>query len=640
MPQSMRDCALHVRELLSAVQDLERHAELLGLAPLSAREWYQLLRQKLVPQLGERAWLVAAVVGGTNIGKSVVFNHIAGCQASAISAFASGTRHPTCLVPARFGDPTQLSRIFPDFELREWGAAAGALEETDSNLLFWRVAPELPDSLLVLDTPDIDSDARVNWLRADAVRRSADILIAVLTQQKYNDAAVKEFFRRAAKEGRSAVVIFNQVQLPEDEEYWGLWLEKFCGETGLHPEAVYLAPRDRRAAEELRLPFYERSHVLCERGGVDGKERVIDGSRVASVGGDLGRLRFRELRLRSLRGSLAEFTDHERGLPSWLRELGVASEELGRSSARLASGGLITVRGWPAPSAVVLSGAVRDWWRDHQTGWARAINGAYGAAGRLVLGPIRALRGMIGGERVSEEAEYRQREWPAVLGVVEGVFERLTLLSESGHPVIRERAGELLRGERRASFLDVLRRQHGEVDFAVELRSVIDEQMERMQRERPEIFAICRHAGNVSAALRPVASVVLFSLGFGPAGDLAATALGHAAASTLVHVAADVAGGAATAVAGEAAVSTAAGTSAGFLQAWFQRLQDAYVERRARWLMERLQGELLGTLPEDMRSAAGVRATPEWSKAESHLAGVVSSMRAMFSGEVSDGQRG
>jgi hypothetical protein len=64
--------------------------------------------------------------------------------------------------------------------------------------LFWRPAAELPDWLLVLDTPDIDSDARVNWQRADAVRRSADVLIAVLTQQKYNDAAVKEFFRRGA----------------------------------------------------------------------------------------------------------------------------------------------------------------------------------------------------------------------------------------------------------------------------------------------------------------------------------------------------------------------------------------------------------------------------------------------------------
>ena len=48
-------------------------------------------------------------------------------------------------------------------------------------------------NLVILDTPDVDSDAPVNWQRADAVRQAADVLVAVLTQQKYNDAAVKQF---------------------------------------------------------------------------------------------------------------------------------------------------------------------------------------------------------------------------------------------------------------------------------------------------------------------------------------------------------------------------------------------------------------------------------------------------------------
>ena len=70
--------------------------------PLEGQEWYELLRQKLVPQLGEQAFLVVAVVGGTNIGKSVIFNHLAGCKASASSPLASGTKHPVCLVPEGF----------------------------------------------------------------------------------------------------------------------------------------------------------------------------------------------------------------------------------------------------------------------------------------------------------------------------------------------------------------------------------------------------------------------------------------------------------------------------------------------------------------------------------------------------------
>lgn len=634
--QRMQECAEHVRGLLSAVQVLERRCRLLGLSGLAGREWYELLRQKLVPQLGASGWLVAAVVGGTNIGKSVVFNHIVGSRASAVSPLASGTRHPTCLVPQRFADEERLQRIFPDFELRRWEAAEGALEETERNLLFWRATAELPDWLLVLDTPDIDSDARVNWQRADAVRRSADVLIAVLTQQKYNDAAVKEFFRRGAREGRSAMVIFNQVQLPDDEPYWPVWLQTFSRETGLHPEAVYLAPADRRAAEELRLPFFERAVVsagLVEagRGAV---EREIDPQRVVRPGEELSRLRFGELRIRSLRGSLEELLHEDRGVRGWLQELGLASDELRRVSQRLTVDGLISVRDWPSPGAAALSAGIRDWWREHQTGWARAINSAYSAAGRLVLRPLTALRGVIQGPVMEEADVYRQREWSAILRVLEDVFERLSWLAESGHPVIRERAGKLLAGEVRSGLLDLLRRQHLEVDFERELREVIDEQMQRMQRERPDAFLLCRHAGNVSAALRPVASVVLFSLGFGPAGELAVTALGHAAASTLVHVAADVAGGAAAAFAGEAAVSTAAGSGASLLQAWFQRLQDVYMARRGNWLMERLQRELLGSLPEDLREAAGLRESQEWRESQEHVAGLDRALRVVGAGIV------
>ena len=90
------------------------------------------------------------------------------------------------------------------------------------------------------------------------MRRCADVLIAVLTQQKYNDAAVKEFFRKAGDEDKAVLVVFNQCVLPEDEPFWPMWLETFCRATAITPEAVYLAPSDRRAAEGLRLPFFER----------------------------------------------------------------------------------------------------------------------------------------------------------------------------------------------------------------------------------------------------------------------------------------------------------------------------------------------------------------------------------------------
>ena len=257
-PTSLSSFASLARQLGAALNQLEEQSKPLKLKPLEGRDWFDLLVRKLLPQLTDDAYLIVAVVGGTNIGKSVVFNHIAGFRASSSSPLASGTKHPVCLIPSGFELEHDLKSLFPAFELREWSDSDEALANYEEHCLFWRTSDKVPPNLVILDTPDVDSDAPVNWQRADAVRQAADVLVAVLTQQKYNDAAVKQFFRKAASEDKAALIVFNQVELPDDEPYWPLWLQTFCGETGLQPEFVYLAPNDRKSAEAIRLKFEER----------------------------------------------------------------------------------------------------------------------------------------------------------------------------------------------------------------------------------------------------------------------------------------------------------------------------------------------------------------------------------------------
>ena len=595
-------CATAVRSLLPALQKLEREAEMLQPLPLAEREWFELLRQKLVPQLGEQAFLVVAVVGGTNIGKSVIFNHLAGSRASATSPLASGTKHATCLVPEGFKAQHELQAVFPDFELHEWTDASLALEESDAHRLFWRVAPELPPSLLVLDTPDIDSDARVNWVRADAVRRSADVLIAVLTQQKYNDAAVKEFFRKAGDEDKAVLVIFNQCVLPEDEPYWPIWLDTFCRETHITPDAVYLTPNDRRAAEGLRLPFFERRMPTANAD----KATPAPDNTPRDLAADLAKLRFREIRMRTLLGSLHELTHPQRGIPAYLREVRLASEDLGRTATRLTTDSVVQVRNWPAPANSLLVAEIRQWWHAHQEGWARTINSAYNTVGSGLLWPIRAARRALQGEPEPPMEDYRSREWLAVLGVVEELFDKLQWMADSGNEIIRPRIEAVLLGDARSRLLTLLRQKHDVLDFEEELKSVIDQEMRNLQRTKPDLFGMYRQLNNVSAVVRPVTSVVLFSIGFGPAGEMVAPFLGHAAASAVVHVFADVAGGATAAIAGEAAVSGAASSGTGMLQAWFHRMHSAFTARRASWLTQLVHTELLGALPEELNAAAGL----------------------------------
>ena len=44
------------------------------------------------------------------------------------------------------------------------------------------------------------------------------MLVAVLTQQKYNDAAVKQFFRAAVEADKPIIVVFNQCELEADRD--------------------------------------------------------------------------------------------------------------------------------------------------------------------------------------------------------------------------------------------------------------------------------------------------------------------------------------------------------------------------------------------------------------------------------------
>jgi hypothetical protein len=521
-------------------------------------------------------------------------------------------------VPQGFTDRHSLEEVFPDFALHEWADADAALLESDQHSLFWRTEPDLPSSLLVLDTPDIDSDARVNWIRADAIRRSADVLIAVLTQQKYNDAAVKEFFRKVAAEDKAVLVVFNQCLLPDDEQYWPIWLKTFTEETGVQPDAVFVAPNDRAAAEAGRLAFYERPWPLPVNWSA--AEPRAPWTNPRNLSDDLAKIRFREVRLRTLSGSLRQLLDHQRGVRSHLAKMQVASKELAAASERLSSDAALRIRDWPTPANGLFVAEIRAWWKARQHGWAKRINSVYDAVGTGIKWPIKAARNMIQGEPIPPMDRYRDREWSAILTTVEELFDKLQWMADSGNRLVKPRIEAVLQASTRAELIETLRRRHATIDFDQQLKEVVADQMQTLSQDSPELFKFYRQLNNVSAAVRPMTSVVLFSLGFGPAGETVAPLIADAATQAVVHVVADVAGGATVAVAGERAVSSAAGTGAGMLQTWFHRLNSEFTQRRVEWLTKVLRDELLGTLPEELQAAAAVTDTSEYQHVESLIA--------------------
>ncbi|MEZ6057989.1 MAG: GTPase domain-containing protein [Planctomycetaceae bacterium] len=608
-------CATEVKGLLLALSKLEAESHQAQVGRLEGREWYELLGRKLLPQLTDDAYLVVAVVGGTNIGKSVIFNHIAGCRASATSPLASGTKHPTLLVRGEFVDSHDLAEVFPGFELTPWVDADGALAASEGDKLFWRVSAATPPNLLVLDTPDIDSDARINWDRADNIRRCADVLIAVLTQQKYNDAAVKEFFRKAAQEDKAVIIVFNQCQLPDDEAYWPLWVKTFCDETGVNPECVYVAPNNRQAAESNQLPFYERCWPIELAGDATASASPVaasptpgmssaDTQRSSNLLDDLSRLKFADVKLRTLRGSIREVLDVDRGLPAYLKEIETRSEEYRSAADLLSAHQLAEIDNWPTIPNNLMVAEIRRWWADQREGWSAKVHGFYNIVGRGITWPFRAASEAIRGEAAPPLDRYRDQEWNAILDAIEKVMRRLTWLAELGNDLLKPRLHRVLQGTNRGELLERIQAEHRSIDLEQQLRDLVDAELVSFRSESPRHFELFRKLDSVAAAVRPATSVVLFLTGVGPVGHAITPALTDTALQSVLHVAGDVAGGTMAAAVGDTMISSGASASVGFLEAKFRQLHAAFTAQRAAWLASLLKEQVLGTLPEEVLSAA------------------------------------
>ena len=590
------------RDLTQAVDlttaALAREAALLEPPPLAAEPWHQTLVTKVRPQLEQNRYLLVAVVGGTNIGKSTVFNHIAGESASQVDRRAAGTKHPVLLAPEGF-DQAHLEKLFPSFAILPWTRNEDPIEASEEDRLFWRTSPHTPPTLLVLDTPDVDSDQEVNWERADRIRRAADVIVCVLTQQKYNDRAVKTFFRRAGDEGKQTIIVFNQVQLPEDEDIWTDWVGSFCRETDLSPRRVYLVPHDREGVASLSLPFYERHWPPGPE-----SERSAEPHRLLE---DLSELHFDEIKLETMHGALSQVAH---GGPDWLERVRRAAGEFGVASEQLREHELAEVRNWPQIPASLMTAELMAWWRAQREGLTRRIHGFYAGATELVAQPFR----MLAPEKEDPFEAYRRREWnDGVQQAIDQMWRKLESLARSGHERLRPRLETLLSGQSRERLLTELKAAHDRLDLEHELRELVQQEMDAFKADNPNMHATLKKLDQATAAAKPLITVGLFAVGAGPLAEVGA-------AGTMTHLLGDVAGGAATTVVGEKVLGKAGTEGFGRLQAQVQELHTKFVAGRIDWLTQQLHTHLLGEFPQEIEAAATITAGDAFREAEHALA--------------------
>ncbi len=604
MTENYQVFAEEVKRLDRALTALEPLATSVGVAPPGGHEWFELLHNKLLPQLDAQPLLVVGIVGGTNIGKSVFFNHLAGEVASATSPLAAGTKHPVCLVPPGIDDPQLLKPLFEPFELRAWQSPDDPLHEAAENRLFWRAGPQMPARLLLLDAPDVDSDVEVNWRRARAIRQAADVLVAVLTQQKYNDAAVKQFFRAAVEADKPIVAVFNQCNLEADGEYWPEWLATFCRETGARPELVYVAPYDRAAADQLRLPFYAV--------GPDGHQ--VPGE-PADLREELASLHFDAIKIRTFRGALSRVLDAQRGVGGYLAEIRAAAGEFSGAAEALSASEMARVA-WPSLPAGVLVDEIRGWWDGGRSDWSQRVHGFYRTLGRGVTWPVRTAWQSLSAPSVEPLLTFQQQERQAIVLAVEKTLDELDRLAEVGNDTLRPRLKQLLGGKARAELLAKVHLAHQQLPAVDDdYRTFLKAELDAWRQANVRAVRFLRSLDHVWTIARPTITVALVVSSWGLAGGLVGSA-GHAAGelATEAAIAGGIAGG------GEAIVST---TSEGVRQAagrLFRRLQARYAQQRARWLAGWLESELLGDLLADLRHGAEVTGSDAFREVEATAA--------------------
>ncbi|MGC4007116.1 MAG: hypothetical protein QM811_29915 [Pirellulales bacterium] len=452
-----------------------------------------------------------------------------------------------------------------------------ALGDEAENLLFWREddSGHQPANLLLLDTPDVDGVLSANHRRAEATRHAADVVVAILTQQKYNDAAVRDFFKEAAAADKTIVVVFNMVHWPRQRETVEKWLETFVTETGAHPYTTYAVPWDDQAADALRLPF----HPLTP-GAVDPRR-------------DLAELRFDEIKLRALSGSLKVVLDDRHGVPRWMAELAQAAGDQRTAYDVLSNDLRLPIKNLPTLPKHVLWTQIWNWLDRHRNPIERTVNRVMSLPGKWLAERFRE-------SPQEEEARYREREWDAFRVALEEFLERLDTLRRGGNAIIRGALERIAPLNDRRRIFDAAEKRYRELPLLTdEYRRFVDNELTTFGQQSPRLLRGITWTLIGTAVVRPA---VTLSLGYWGAHAV------DIAGGNLFNMAGDVVVGAATAAGGEGVMAGAMLPVRNLLS----RIFDRFYAERGRLLADILHDLVLGDSILSLRERAELPQSEAW----------------------------
>jgi len=607
LPAGYQAWAANVGELCGLIEALRPLGAALGVPDPIDTQWYGQLFGKLRPQVTREAVLVAAVCGGTNTGKSLLTNVLVGSPITQSVPEAARTRCPVASLPRGMAGRIDIASLFPGFTPREWtgteDSLGGGAEGDD--LLVWREDPggRQPPRLILLDTPDVDGTLRENWHRAELVRNACDVLIAVLTQQKYNDAAVRDFFAAAAAARKSVIVVFNMVDWPRQRERIGGWLRTFTSETGIEPLAVYAAPHDFARAEAGELALFALPELAS--GMTPG---LIPGGPAAEAHVDLAAtlagFDFDRIKLRAMEGAFRVVLDSRGGAGDWLDAFESSAQQWQEAQRLLADEARVRVELPAAPRELVWN-EIWNWLEPRRSTLDLTVSWAYRKAG----GGVRWMARKAGLVRTEEERreDFSAVELKALKQALADFIERLDGACRRSERLAGMLSGVLVEGDRAAWYAD-LERRHAALPIVSEhYREFVRGELDRFSRENPQLVRWILAGLNVGAVARPAITV---GLGLAGAAVVPAAAASAGGLSVLIHHAGDVVVGTAATLAGEGALGL---TMAG-IKPLIERLFAGWSAERSQVLAETLHDVVLGGRLDEIDRLATAAARPEVAK--------------------------
>jgi predicted GTPase/uncharacterized integral membrane protein len=184
---------------------------------------------------------VVALAGPTGVGKSLLFNTLAGADLATV-----GRRRPTT----------------SEAQAAVWGDSAEPLLDWLEIGRRHRLDDGAPNGLLLLDLPDFDSVESAHRLEVDRIVALADLVVWVVDPQKYADASLHDRYLRQLQTHVAAMaIVLNQADLlsPSEIELWRDDVQRLLGDEGLRKLPVLVvSARTGAGLDSLRRLLAER----------------------------------------------------------------------------------------------------------------------------------------------------------------------------------------------------------------------------------------------------------------------------------------------------------------------------------------------------------------------------------------------